>query len=341
MIQGDSEHWLRGEVDSASVDLIMTSPPFALVTKKAYGNADANDYCDWFRPFATEFKRVLKDSGSLVLDLGGVWDRGQPTRSLYQFKLLIMLVEEFGFHLAQEHYWWNITKLPAPAEWVNVRRVRVKDSVNTIWWLSKTPFPKACNKRVLTPYTKSMRAFLKKRYNAKNKLERYGTGTKDRMHNRHLARDSPSGHPITFKMGNYNGGAVPHNVLVTPTSDSNSEYISHCRERNITIHPARFPAQVPKYFIRFLTDPGDIVVDPFGGSCMTGFVAENLGRRWICCELSKEYLRGAKGRFVPMLQTLPDDLQTSYQFRPPCILPVDESKVPLVADGGRTRSEPD
>ena len=87
--------------DDASVNLIMTSPPFGLVRKKDYGNVEANEYVDWFKPFGAQFSRVLADNGSLVVDIGGAWNRGYPTRSLYHFKLLIMLCEEFGFHLAQ------------------------------------------------------------------------------------------------------------------------------------------------------------------------------------------------------------------------------------------------
>ena len=132
ILWGDSRAYLFNVAKPSSVDLIMTSPPFGLVRKKDYGNEDADRYCDWFRPFAEGFKRALKDDGSLVIDIGGAWIPGLPTRSLYHFKLLIMLVEEFGFHLCQEHYWWNPAKLPTPAEWVNVRRVRVKDAVNCV-----------------------------------------------------------------------------------------------------------------------------------------------------------------------------------------------------------------
>lgn len=313
---GDSRCWLHGQAKPASVDLIMTSPPFGLVRKKTYGNEDAEHYCDWFRPFADGFARVLKESGSLVIDIGGTWVPKQPTRSLYHFKLLVMLVEEFGFHLCQEHYWWNPSKLPTPAEWVNVRRVRVKDAVNTVWWLSKTPFPKANNKRVLAPYSRSMKALLKNGY--KPKLR-------------------PSGHDISEKFGRDNGGSVPPNLLAIANTESNGHYQNHCRRENIAIHPARFPAQLPKYFIRFLTDPGDLIVDPFAGSCVTGVVAENLKRKWICCELSREYLIGGKARFVPTLQPLPQDGRTSYKITPPCVLPVTENNVPLFGDGGRQR----
>lgn len=315
MVWGDSRSWLF-DAKAGSVDLIMTSPPFGLVRKKSYGNEDADEYCTWFRPFAEGFKRVLKDNGSLVIDIGGAWIPGQPTRSLYHFKLLVMLVEEYGFHLCQEHYWWNPAKLPSPAEWVNVRRVRVKDAVNTIWWLSKTPFPKASNRRVLAPYSKSMQ---------------------DLLRNGYVAKLRPSGHDISEKFSKDNGGSVPPNLLAVANTESTSRYQEYCRDNNIPIHPARFPAQLPEYFIRFLTDPGDLVIDPFAGSCVTGAVAETLGRKWVCCEMSEEYLNGALARFDPKPMPLPNGRSVNYEIAPPCAVPVDETDVPLFADGGAKR----
>lgn len=316
ILWGDSRSYLFNTAAPGSVDLVMTSPPFGLVRKKSYGNEDAERYCDWFRPFAEGIRRVLRDTGSLVIDIGGAWVPGQPTRSLYHFKLLVMLVEEYGFHLCQEHYWWNPAKLPTPAEWVNVRRVRVKDAVNTIWWLSKTPYPKASNKRVLQPYSQSMQHLLRTGYKAKLR---------------------PSGHDISEKFKKDNGGSVPPNLLAIANTESNGRYLNHCRAENIAIHPARFPAQLPEYFIRFLTDPGDLVVDPFAGSCVTGVVAENLRRQWVCCELSEEYLLGARARFVPTVQPLRRERETSYTIASPCALPVNEEDVSLFEDGGARR----
>src|SRR3989344_959879 len=244
MVLGNSLDVIKVEKDE-SVDLIMTSPPFGRVRKKEYGNVDANEYVDWFRPFATEFKRVLKPSGSFVLDIGGAWNRGQPTRNLYHFKLLIMLCEEIGLHLAQEFYWWNPSKLPTPAEWVTVQRIRVKDAVNCVFWLSPSPRPKASNRHVLQPYSDSMRHLLKNGYKAKKR---------------------PSGHNISEKFG-------------------------------IEPHPAPYPAKLPEFFVRMLTDAGDTVLDPFAGSCVTGEVCERLGRRWICIDMCEEYLKGGLSRF--------------------------------------------
>lgn len=313
---GDSRAYLFNVAKPESVDLIMTSPPFGLVRKKSYGNEDADEYCNWFRPFAEGFKRVLKNDGSLVIDIGGAWVPGQPTRSLYHFKLLVMLVEEYGFHLCQEHYWWNPAKLPTPAEWVNVRRVRVKDAVNTIWWLSKTPYPKANNRRVLAPYSKSMQ---------------------DLLRNGYVAKLRPSGHDISSKFSKDNGGSVPPNLLAIANTESTSRYQEYCRDNNIPIHPARFPPQLPEYFIRFLTDKDDMVLDPFGGSCVTGAVAEALGRQWACCEMSEEYLNGALARFQPSPAPLSKDRLTSYEIASPCAVAVEEADTPLFADGGAKR----
>ena len=310
----------------ASVNLIMTSPPFALTRKKDYGNEQEDAYLEWFRAFAKQFRRILKDDGSFVIDLGGAWKPGLPVRSLYHFKLLIMLCDEFGFHLAQEYYWWNPSKLPTPAEWVNVRRIRVKDAINTVWWLSKTPYPRASNRRVLQPYSDSMKTLLANGYTAKLR---------------------PSGHDISKNFAVDNGAAIPPNLIAIPNTESNSSYMRYCNVNNIRTHPARFPSALPEYFIRMVTDPGDLVFDPFGGSCITGEVAERLERKWVCVELVEEFLRGAKGRFVRAEEahvtkphgsgkaTKRDD--SYYQVPHPGLLWNGSDAEPLSEDGGRRR----
>ena len=297
---GDSRHLLSKLLRPNSVDLVMTSPPFGLVRKKSYGNEDADQYLEWFAPFADGIRRVLKPDGSLVIDIGGAWKPGLPVRSLYHFKLLIYLCEQFGFHLAQEYYWWNPAKLPAPAEWVNIRRIRVKDSINCVWWLSKSPWPPANNRRVLAPYSKSMKRLLKDGYN------------------RGLR---PSGHDISDKWQRDNGGAVPPNLLAIPNTRSNDPYQRYCRRHGLTEHPARFPAELPGYFISMLTNPGDLVVDPFGGSGMTGAVGERLGRRWYCCDLDRGFIQGIHGYLeepdFPQFAVLDEP----YTIYPPRIAP--------------------
>lgn len=315
---GDSAILLEKTVEKESIDLIMTSPPFGLVRKKTYGNVDADEYLDWFRPFAALFKRVLKQTGSLVIDIGGAWIPGQPTRSLYHYELLIMLCKEFEFHLAQDFFWWNPAKLPTPAEWVTVRRLRVKDAINCVWWLSPTPWPKASNRRVLTPYSDSMKGLLENGYTAKKR---------------------PSGHDISDKFSRNNGASIPPNLLPFPNTDSNSYYLRYCKENGLPQHPARYPAELPEYFIRMLTDPGDKVLDPFAGSCITGEVSERLKRQWVCCELVEEYLQGAMGRFEEpdSGETPSKSPRSSYSVSSSAVLWNGIDGDPLPEDGGRKR----
>jgi site-specific DNA-methyltransferase (cytosine-N4-specific) len=303
-----------------SVDLVVTSPPYALIKKKNYGNLPSNEYLDWFKPFAKEIFRVLAPHGSFALNIGGSWIKGQPTRSLYHFKILIMLCEEIGFHLAQEFYFWNPSKLPNPAEWCTIRKVRVKDSIEPIWWLSKTPYPKASNQRVLQPYSKSMNSLLTNGYKAKLR---------------------PSGHNISDKFMIDNGGSIPPNILALPNTESNSYYLRYCTDKQITQHPARFPSALPEYFIRMCTDKYDLVIDPFAGSCVTGEVAERLERRWICCDTEEEYLKGAIGRFDNQRICNKSFDDVAYSIYKPGYTWDSEQYEKLDPDGGRTRKVQD
>jgi DNA modification methylase len=257
-----------------SVSLVFTSPPFALRRQKAYGNVPAHEYVDWFWPFAEEIHRVLRQDGSFVFDLGGAWNPGSGTRSLFQYELILRLSKLF--HLAQEFYWYNPSKLPTPAEWVTIRRTRVKDAVNTLWWLSKTENPQADNRQVLKPYSRSMRRLLKDGYKAARR---------------------PSQHDISPHFRRDNGGAIPPNLLSIPNTRSSDEYFRRCRDAGLPIHPARFPPDLPDFFIRFLTLPGQTVLDPFAGSNVTGQVAEMLERRWISVEINADYVAGSQLRF--------------------------------------------
>lgn len=272
---GDSLKLMK-TLPEESVNLVLTSPPFALTSQKEYGNKAADQYIRWFLPFAGEIRRILTPDGSFVLDVGGAYLPGHPVRSVYQYELLLALVRETGFFLAQDFFHYNPARLPAPAEWVNVRRIRVKDSVNLVWWLSKTEYPKADNRNVLKPYTQAMKQLLRKGYRAKKR---------------------PSGHDITKKFGRDNKGSIPPNLLELGNNDSNSAYMKRCKEHGVRPHPARFPKKFPEFFIRFLTDKGDLVLDPFAGSNTTGYAAESLERRWLAFELEETYLRASLFRF--------------------------------------------
>ncbi len=329
--QGDSRLLMESdEVTEGSVDLIMTSPPFALTRKKAYGNEQEEAYLEWFKTFIAPFKRVLSDTGSLVIDIGGAYLPGRAQRSTYHFQLAVELAKEFD--LCQEFYWYNPAKLPAPAEWVNVRRMRVKDSCNLVLWLAKDAMnTKADNRRVLKRYSESMQSLLKNGYQY---------------------RTRPSGHDISEKFSKDNGGAIPANLLgfahdvgeigqaefgdldgelfetlfpnllsISNTA-SNDRYQQQCKAHSVKAHPARFPIGLPAFFIEFLTDPGDLVLDPFAGSNVTGEAAQALNRRWTSCDLDAEgdrqhtYVRASAWRFEDARLSPEFDYEPSGEFAP-------------------------
>jgi len=276
---GDSKRLLKKLPDN-SVNLVITSPPFALQRKKEYGNREQAEYVDWLAEFAMLVNQKLREDGSFVLDLGGAYQKGIPVRSLYNFRVLIRLCDEIGFHLAEDFYWFNPSKLPSPIEWVNKRKLRVKDAVNTVWWFSKTEWPKANVSNVLTEYSARMKKLLEdpeKFYSAKKR---------------------PSGHDIGRGFGKNNGGAIPPNLLQIPNTESNGQYLQGCKAIGVKGHPARFPNKLPEFFIRFLTEPNDLVVDIFAGSNTTGSVAETEGRRWLAFEERNDYLAASAFRFL-------------------------------------------
>ena len=278
-LSGDSLA-LLAELPAESVDLFVTSPPFPLLRKKAYGNEDQQRYVAWLTDFAKSAKDALKPTGSLVIDIGGAYQRGLPVRSLHQYRALLAFVDDVGYHLAEEFYWYNPSKLPSPIEWVNKRKIRAKDAVNTVWWLSKTEQPKADVSRVRVPYSKSMQRLLQD-------PARYYT-----------PKERPSHHNIGEAFGRDNGGALPSNLLTIPNSQSNDSYLRACKTLGMPGHPARFPLKLPTFFIELTTDPGDLVVDFFSGSNSSGRAAEDLSRRWLSFELDREYAAISAVRFM-------------------------------------------
>ena len=278
-IIGDSLELMK-ELPDNSINLVITSPPFALSRPKEYGNKNQEEYIDWILKFTKEVKRVITLDGSFVIDLGGAYQKGIPIRSLYNYRLLIRMCDEQGWKLAEEFFWHNPSKLPSPIEWVNKRKIRAKDSVNTVWWLSKSDFPKSDVKKVLTEYSDRMKKLIED-------SSKYYTPKK-----------RPSGHDISESFGNDNGGAIPSNLLQIPNTESNSQYLKYCKDLEIKGHPARFPSKLPELFIKLLTDENDLVLDIFAGSNTTGWAAQQLNRKWLAFELNHQYLAASIFRFI-------------------------------------------
>lgn len=304
---GNAEDVLTSDLTELKnkVQLILTSPPFPLNKKKSYGNLQGEEYKNWFINFADIFSNLLTDDGSIVIELGNSWEPGRPIQSLLHLESLLGFVNnrKANLKLCQEFVCYNPSRLPSPAHWVTINRIRTIDSFTHIWWMSKSDYPKANNKKVLRPYSKSMKLLLKK--------QKYNKGVR------------PSEHNISEKgFLKNNKGSIMHNLIELEQIDddrdlrlpknvfsisntkSNDFFSRKCREKDIRPHPARMPLELANFFIEFLTDPGDIVLDPFAGSNTTGFCAEKLSRSWISIEVKEEYGEQSIVRFEdPSIKT--------------------------------------
>jgi DNA modification methylase len=260
------------------INLIFTSPPFPLNRKKRYGNETGDSYIEWLCAFGPLFKKMLTPDGSIVIEMGNSWEPGMPVMSTLALRALLSFQSKNELHLCQEFIWQNPARLPSPAQWVNVERIRVKDSFTRLWWLSPNKKPKANNQRVLQAYSQSMMDLLKKgSYNSGKRPSEHAIGETSFLKN--------------------NGGAIPSNVLTYANTQAFDSYQNYCRENKMQSHPARMPIELAKFFIKFLTNTSDIVLDPFGGSNTTGAAAEDLERFWISIEASEDYIKGSRGRF--------------------------------------------
>jgi site-specific DNA-methyltransferase (cytosine-N4-specific) len=278
---------------SGKVDLLFTSPPFPLVRKKRYGNETGEAYIAWLEALAPRLTELLSDAGSIVMEIGNSWVSGEPVMSTLSLEALLAFKKAGKLHLCQHLICHNPARLPGPAQWVNVERIRLKDSFTHVWWMSKTERPKADNRKVLIAYSEDMKRLLRRKS--------YNSGKR------------PSGHVISEKGFLKNrGGAIAPSVLSAAVSESMTPesllkfggtaveiaYREYCERKGLETHPARMQASLAAFFVQFLTDENDLVLDPFSGSNTTGSVAETLGRRWISVEANEEYAKGSKGRFA-------------------------------------------
>jgi DNA modification methylase len=279
---------------AGKVQLILTSPPFPLKRKKRYGNFTGSAYIEWLSKLAPTFAELLTDNGSIVLELGNAWEPKQPVQSLLPLKSLLAFVEnkKANLKLCQEFICFNPARLPSPAQWVTIERIRAKDSFTRLWWMAKTSKPAADNTRVLKEYSKAMKELLAR--------QDYNSGKR------------PSEHVISEKgfLQQYRGAIppnvitndarlIPSDLLIGANTGSSEAYQMFCREHGIVLHPARMPRFLAEFFVKFLTQPNDLILDPFSGSNTVGWVAEKLGRRWSAIEAREEYAIASVARFDP------------------------------------------
>lgn len=237
-------------VPSDSVDLIVTSPPYADARKRTYGGIRPDDYVEWFLPRAREFYRVLAPTGSFVLNIKEKCVDGE--RHTYVLELIQALRSECEFRWVEEYVWHKTTS--APGYWRN----RFRDAWERCLHFTKERHFKMNQDAVRVPIGDWTEARLKKLGNAD--LTRHNSAT-----------GSGVGRKIAYWTDKET--VLPNNVLYGSPVAHN------------TGHSAAYPEWLPEWFIKLFTDEGDVVLDPFVGSGTTLRVAQRLGRQGIGVEV--------------------------------------------------------
>lgn len=275
-IVGDCKEVME-RMPTESIDLVLTSPPYA--DKRDYGTKNASiapdEYVDWFIPKAQEIYRVLKPTGSFVLNISDKVVGGY--QHLYVFELLLKLCKEVGFHLVRDYIWYN----PATPPNVYSRGGygRTKKSHEYCFWFSKSDEWTFELDPIRKPYSKDMQKY----------LDGKGKGTRS-------DNIRPSTHNFDCeKVWSDNGGSDPGSVIEIANTNSNDMFMKLCKEKGIA-HPARFPEKLAEFFILSGSKEGDIILDPFSGSGTTATVAQKNNRKWIGIDANADYCELARAR---------------------------------------------
>ena len=236
-----------------SVDLIVTSPPYAQKRKKSYDGVAESQYVEWFLPIALELKRVLKDDGSFVLNIKEPAVNAE--RSTFVIELILEMKKQ-GWLWTEEYIWHKRNSFPG--KWPN----RFRDAWERCLHFTKNKKFKMNQDDVMVP----MGEWAQTRFNSLS----------DEDKTRH---NSASKSGFGRKVENWIGRkkAYPTNVL---------EFATVCYNKG---HSAAFPEELPEWFIKLFSDPGDLVLDPFIGSGTTAIVAKRLQRRYLGIEKQKKY----------------------------------------------------
>lgn len=268
----------------APIVLVVTSPPFPLAKARRYGNVSEAEYVDWICRALEPVVKNLARGGSICLNVSNdIFERGMPSRSLYRERLILALHDRLGLHKMDELVWENPSKAPGPVQWASLRRVQLNVSWEPIYWLTNDPRAVfSDNRRVLLAHTEKQLKLIQA--GGEHRLASYCDGA------------------YTIRPGSFGAvteGRIPRNLMsVGHRCTDQRQYKRACAELGVPSHGATMPLKVASFLVEFLSRPGDLVADPFGGSFTTAKAAERLGRRWLSTEIMAEYVIGGASRFT-------------------------------------------
>ncbi|MFT6641390.1 MAG: DNA modification methylase [Flavobacteriaceae bacterium] len=265
------------------ITLSIMSPPYPLAQARSYGNVSQEQYVDWICKMIGPVVKNLVRGGSICLNISNdIFVSKSPARSMYIERLILALHDRLGLHLMDRLVWQNKTKAPGPIQWASLKRVQLNVGYEPIYWMTNDPaHVKSDNRRVLQAHTEQH-------------LKLIAQGGEQR------ARSNSDGayRVMTGAYGNQTAGKIARNVLSHVHACANQQdYKRMARRDGLPVHGATMPLSLASFLIEFMSAPGDLVVDPFGGSFTTALAAERLGRRWMSTECMAEYVLGAANRF--------------------------------------------
>lgn len=264
------------------IHLTITSPPYPISKGRAYGTVAQSEYVDFVCAAIEPIVERLAKGGSIVLNIGNdVFESGSPARSLYQERLVLALHDRLGLSLMDRLVWHNPSKPPGPVQWSSIKRYHLKGSYEPLLWLSNEPLSCfADNRRVLAPHSPRHERLLEA---GKVQIRSSADGAHRVRANSFTTRPP---------------GRIPDNVIsLSHTCVGQNAYKSEARASGYEPHGAPFPESLVDMLVRYLTEEGMLVVDPFGGSQTTAAVCEKLRRRWISSEVVFDYVAGGLSRF--------------------------------------------
>lgn len=259
------------------VHLCITSPPYPLRQHRAYGGVNEKQWVDFIVGSLEPIVRTLVPGGSLVLNVSNdIFEPGRPSRSLYVERMVLALHDDLGLSLMDRWPWVNYSKPPGPTHWASIKRQQLNTAWEPIFWFTNDPEQvRSNNNRVLEPHTAQHSRLLEK---GNTRVESYGDGA-------YRLKGAAS-------FANKTAGRIPRNVIERGHVCADTKQVRRiAKQLGLAPHPAMFPTAIPDFAIRFLTEPGELVVDPFAGANKTGLAAERLGRRWLATDLMLEYTR--------------------------------------------------
>lgn len=266
-----------------SIAVCITSPPYPLARARAYGNVSADDWVDWICRHLEPIVRRLLPGGSIAVNISNdVFEPGLPSRHLYRERFVIAMYERLGLHKMDEIIWENPSKAPGPYQWASRKRMQLNTGYEPVYVFCADPLKSfADNRRVLQPHTEQHMRLIQSGGEKRSRINSDGA---------YRIKAGAFGQPTE--------GRIPKNVLSYGHNCKDQRTLqSLARAQGLPVHGASMPLALVIFLVQYLSRPGDLVVDPFGGTLTTAKACEMLGRRWMVSEIMAEYHVAGSLRF--------------------------------------------